>query len=288
MMRVIIFSRDRAMQVEATLRSLKLQTSDGDQIRVSVLYRATTDRHETQYRRLAEETHSAVHFVQEEDFRSQVRELQTRPGQRPPDPMSEPSHMDPLDYCLFVVDDTIFLEPLRLPEIGHALAVNRDALGFSLRLGRNTTYCYAGSRMQQLPKFDESDHGILKFRWVKADGDFGYPLELSSSVYRLSEISALIERLEFNDPSSLETQMSQRARDFARLQPALLCFQQSAAFSIPLNRVQEVYPNRAGSSPRFSTDRLADMFDQGKRIDLGALSGFTPNACHQEVELGFE
>jgi hypothetical protein len=130
--------------------------------------------------------------------------------------------------------------------------------------------------------------GTLKFEWVGADGDFAYPLELSSSLYPFGLIVGLIDRLAFSDPNTLESKMAAETRRLTRRWPALLCYPVSVAFCTPLNRVQEVYLNRAGDAESFSPERLADLFAQGRRINVRALDGFVPNACHQEVELVFE
>ena len=93
---------------------------------------------------------------------------------------------------------------------------------------------------------------MLKFRWPAADGDFAYPLELSSSLYRTSTAVNLFKRLRFSDPNTLESQMSLQARRVcpSNAVPALLG--QSVAFSAPLNRVQNVYQNRVGGQEAFS------------------------------------
>lgn len=68
----------------------------------------------------------------------------------------------------------------------------------------------------------------------------------------------------------------------------MLCPDSSVAFSAPMNRVQEVYENRAGTKPEWSTESLAGKFDLGLRVDVATLDGFVPSACHQEVELSLE
>jgi thiamine biosynthesis protein ThiI len=47
-----------------------------------------------------------------------------------------------------------------------------------------------------------------------------------------------------------------------------------------------VRTRRTGNHPYTSQD-LAEMFDQGLRIDIAAYAGFVPLGCHQEVELHF-
>jgi len=55
MIQCILFSFDRAMQVDAVLRSLMLHCQDADQIPISVLYRTSNKKHTLQYDRLTAE-----------------------------------------------------------------------------------------------------------------------------------------------------------------------------------------------------------------------------------------
>ena len=58
------------------------------------------------------------------------------------------------NHVLFLVDDALFVRPFRLEVAAQALDSNADALGFSLRLGRNTSNCYVLGRAQALPEFE--------------------------------------------------------------------------------------------------------------------------------------
>lgn len=299
MILALVFSRDRALQLDAALRSFMLQAQDASAARIVVLYRASSARHRSQYDLLARLYGASVSFVAETNFRSQVLDLLD--GRDPSDPnlghqsalaglysRSKSKVSRPPSHILFLVDDTVFVRPFSLAESLGALISNTDSLGFSFRLGRNTTYCYALGRAQSLPEFQPLPNRILKFAWPHADGDFGYPFELSSSLYPSPIVVRLVGRLKFSDPSTMESQMASHARQYSRANPVLVCYDESRAFSAPLNRVQQVYENRAGGAPEFSVERLADVFEEGKRIHIQSLSGFVPNACHQEVQLAFE
>ncbi len=287
MMLALVCSRDRALQLQATLESFMLQVSDAATARVVVLYRATSSRHQSQYRVLAEQWAPGINFVEETAFPSQVMELLEPAGD--PNTASEAfGKTTHGDYCLLLVDDAIFVRSFRLEDAAEALGMNSRALGFSLRLGSNTTYCYSLNRTQALPAFHEISADLRSFRWTGAEGDFGYPLEVSSSIYRVKMLRDLLGHLHFENPSTLESQMALRARSLAARFPDLICFDRSVAFCVPLNRVQDVYRNRASASERYSVETLADLFDLGRRIDVGALSGFTPRACHEEIDLLME
>jgi hypothetical protein len=265
--RGIVFSKDRPLQLEATLASYHRRCLDADSIELCVLYTCSTDAQLAAYETLARE-YPLAKFVRETDFRSDVLTL-----------------VQGCQSVMFLVDDTIFVQPFALAQVRAALAQNPEAIGFSLRLGRNTTYCYSLDGQQALPSFEPIGPEILKFDWRQAQLDFGYPLEVSSSIYRAGDIAPLLAALPFHHPNSLEEQIAHATEIFKGARPNLLCFGKSVAFSAPLNRVQSTHANRASTNPKLAPEVLLESFCQGDRIDVDAYSGFVPRACHQEVAL---
>lgn len=265
----LIFSKDRAMQLRAVVESLLLHCRDHQRIKLQVLYKASNQLHRRQYDKLKAEF-SDVCFVEEVNFKEQALSL-----------VSE------FEYVLFLVDDNLFVRDFFLGDAVKALRSNGDALGFSLRLGPNTTYCYARDIDQNVPAFRQIDR-VLKYDWTWAEHDFGYPLELSSSIYRTAEVVQLLRQVMFSSPNMLEGAMAANAHLYRQARNSLLCFEQSVTFCAPVNMVQTVWDNRVGGNLNYSVDRLAQMFEKGGRIDVERYSGFVPHSCHQEVELHFD
>ena len=301
----LIFSKDRAMQLEATLASLALHCRDLDRLRLRVLYRASSPLHARQYQQLAQDYQAPwIRFVKEDIFRRQTLELLLpggymlaakyfyRTAMRLSERIGQSSTWwvprSQNDFVLFLVDDNLFVHDFCLADATSALAATPEAIGFSLRLGKNTQYCYTLDRPQPLPTFTVHGNGILLFRWADGEADFSYSLEVSSSIYRLRDIDPIIGKPDFRNPNQLEYYiLAKSARLLERKLPALLCYDYSIAFCNPVNRVQEYAPNRAGSQPTYSSETLAEFFDQGMRIDVASYAGFRPTGCHQEVELRF-
>jgi hypothetical protein len=298
----IIFSRDRALQLDGVLRSFFLHCQDWEALNLSVLYKTTSALHARQYARLSEAfAPQHVRFISEQSFKRDLLQLLHIPAQDPWHRaryslavglgrwLGYPFHLISLppgnETVLFMVDDNIFVRSFRLNEISAALEGHANAAGFSLRLGTNTTYCYALDKPQALPEFDPLSDCIVRFRWAGAEGDFGYPLELSSSVYRLEHLLPLLAIIPYANPNELEKQLARRAKRFRRKVPNLLCFRQSVTFCNPVNRVQTVLDNRVGNIPEYSSQGLAEMFEAGYRLDVEAYQDFMPTSCHQEVEL---
>lgn len=319
---VLIFSKDRAMQLEATLRSIFLVVQDAHDVSMTVLFTASADRYIAQYRYLMD-LFPQVKFIEQKNFQEDVIKillgehaakkstwinflfrlnshplvgkyslseilirllirLGLRFGKLPFENLWE------RQFWLFCVDDCIFVKPFAFNQIVDAIEKTPKTIGFSLRLGTNTNYCYMKDVVPRQPKFYLLCENILYFEWERAEHDFGYPLEISSSVYRASTLLPLILILYFSTPNMLESKMASISRWYAGRFPYLLCFKSSVAFSVPLNKVQNDHPlNRHSANPRYTPEKLASIFDEGRRIDLRPLMNFTPVSCHQEVELNF-
>lgn len=270
---ILIFSKDRALQLDATIRSLLYNCPDAHGCQMKVLYKVSDEKNRRQYWKLAEEyaSYNFIKFVEETDFKNNLLEI-----------------ISPKDYVLFLVDDNIFVRGFSLAAALERLKMNTAALGFSLRLGRNTVYCYSQNKSQLLPEFTYIDENTLKFNWTKAQYDFGYPLEVSSSIYKVEDIFPSILNSECINPNRLEEALDQSKPAFRSSKPELLCFTFSAAYCNPVNKVQKVIEkNRAGSNKDYSPEKLSDIFESGVRINIASYKNFFPNACHQETELVF-
>jgi len=288
MFRVVIFSKDRAMQLHATLSSFAARCTDATDARVSVIFKASAPAYLEAYGLLRAELEERlkIEWIQEDDFKKdllKVASIESRGNWM--SFLLGRSNSSPNDYLLFMVDDNIVIGDFRLADVGRAMEKRPKALAFSLRVGKNTTYCYPNRCRQSLPSFEAVSDNMLCFSWPGEDCDFGYPLEVSSSIYRTKDIESLLRRLPYSNPNRLEQGLSVSSRLFARRRPELLCYDQSVAFCAPVNKVQTVLDNRAGEDNGHSVEELNALFLKGFRIDIERLRGFVPGAAHQEIDL---
>lgn len=254
------------MQLAATLQSLSLCLPSGSGRKV-VVFKASSAGHREGYDALSTE-HPDVEFREEDDFQRDLVELVGR-----------------LEWILFAVDDTVFVRPFNLTDLMELTLGEAQCLGVSLRLGRNTVWCYSRDVEQTLPEFAPVGEGWLQFNWTAADGDFGYPLEVSSSFYRGNVIRDALEGITFSNPNELEAGLQLSLQRVATQYPGLICPSASVAFSVPLNKVQSTFANRSGSGYRTSAEYFQRLFKLGFRIDSHPLQGFVPRACHELVDL---
>lgn len=266
---VVVFSKDRAMQLEGTLRSFIDALDDAGEPHppIRVLFTTSSSADEDSYRTLAHE-YSQVQFIRETDFKMQLV-----------------STVRDFTHVLFLVDDNIFIRPCALSRYLDSLESKPDAIGYSLRLGRNTEYCYALDKNQRPPEFSRVSDETLMYRWSGADYDFGYPLEVSSSLYRVADIWPLLDQLPYRHPNSLESMMAQFAGQYGSIRPDLLCSTESRTFCAPINRVQDEFVNRAGEFHGRTAAELLLLFQSGYRLDTREYRAFSPRGCHEEVPL---
>ena len=287
----LIFSKDRPLQLQATLASFALHCREAAQTPIAVLYRASAEGFSQGYAQLREEFRNRlqIDWVEERSFRQDLLACLREPPaasrwRRLLDRLRLRSWRPSCEQLLFLVDDNIFVRPFSLRSIIEALDQQPSAIGFSLRVGRNTTRCYSMDCAQPLPDFHPLACG-LRFRWVGQTGDFGYPIEVSSSLYRLADLIGLLRTLPYTNPNRLEQVLSSSSSLFALSRPDLLCFEQSVAFCAPINKVQTILDNRAGASDDYSSEALLERFLDGQRVDVESLRDFVPRAAHVEIDL---
>ena len=317
----IVFSYNRAMQLDATLRSFYLHCRDAQLVHLTVLIKTDDPHYAQQYQSLAID-YPQVTFYPEKNFRQDALKILTaclpnlfvrlwllsfsyllntqhiqipfikgvinRQARKMQQRIAfEKNRLHDKSYTLFLVDDNVFVNDFSMGDVIQALEFCPDGLGFSLRLGKNTSYCYTRDSNQRLPFFSQLNQKVMCYAWPEADFDFGYPLEISSSVFCSPQIAALVSTLQFNQPNKLEGVLAACSHLFRETYPHLLCFETSVTFCNPINMVQQIFSNRAGEVEAFSAQALAERFDCGDRINVKALDGFVSNSCHQDIEFRF-
>lgn len=266
MITTIVFSRDRAMQLDLLLRSMP------DGFDTTVLWKATTDGHETAYLTCAREHPEAAFYMESPDGLVW----------RAKDILEDADVL-----ACFLTDDSVFY---RQPEIPETL---RDGwLCHSFRLGLNTTWCYPHARPQTFPggRLGSLPLPGISWRWDRGDGDFGYPASLDGHLFRAAHLRrALMTCNPQANPNRIEEHLDRwvRARLAAEF-PLMTAETQSSLVGIPVNRVNETNPNRYGDLHPVSADDLCARYLNGERIAFDRMDFSDVRGAHQEIPLEFE
>lgn len=263
---VLFFSKDRALQLDCALGTLHKYCKDLMSADIKVLYTCSHVDHEVQYARLID-FYPDVEFCKETHFRNNV--MYILPGYK---------------YCMFVVDDCIFTNYFEYQNAIDALETNEELIGFSLRLGDNIKTSYMNNNEKQAMPGHLTENGISIFNWQNKEYDFGYPLEISSSVYRTDDIINIIARVPFDGPNSMEAVLDCH-KYLLEGKVFLACYPTSVAFCNAINKVQMTFSgNRSGNVP---TQDLSDKFHDGYRINTSVFHGYVPKSPHEEHEFLF-
>lgn len=153
MIRWLVFSKDRPLQLDALLSSIERYIWWPCQ--VTVIARGGIPL----YDRVARD-HPWAQIEHEQSFEEDVRNW--------------------LSWCEgpvgFLTDDSLFYQPVPHPFV----------LPFAYRVGRNTVRCETLGIDQEPPE-------SLSYDWAGRHGDFGYPLSVDGTVYEKSTILPLLD-----------------------------------------------------------------------------------------------
>ena len=165
---IIIFSKNRTLQLKSLLRSLKYY-SDIEESEISVLYTTEPD---IPYEPLIAEF--KCNFVRQQSFFDDLEGLVEKSDSR---------------YISFMVDDLIFRDDFSLRRVEEFLDRNQDVDCFSLRLGTNI-------EDESQPPFVTRDGDILV--WDTAAGlptkSWKFFWEISSSIYRIDLVREYLHK----------------------------------------------------------------------------------------------
>lgn len=272
---IIIYSKDRAFQLDALLSSFyEYAILDKVDIKIFVLYKTSSIQSQNQYENLKKEW-SLIAFEKEENLIQQTIK-----------------NISSCEYVLFLVDDTLFYNRWNLENALQNLKHENSSIGFSLRLGKNTSFCYMLNCPQTIPNMQQKIKNTYCYEWENASCDFGYPLEISSSIYRsrdmieeLKEMQIQIQNLKIDCiPWFIESRLNGNKKKYLKTKALLSCFENSVAFSNPINLTKRG-KNIHGLFINTPIQTLMDAYDKGFRHNSKKLFNLKINSSHQEIPL---
>jgi hypothetical protein len=269
----LIFSRNRPMQLEACLRSLRENAPQIEE--PHVIYTSTDVTADAGYRLI--------------DHASLI--------------LDGPSFSDTAltvlaslsEYVLLLCDDAITYRPL--PAGDPLDGFTDDVLCLSLRLGRNTTYCHPRDLWHDVPAFAErppfitwrwrdSPEGEL-FNWQGREGDFGYPYSLDGTIHRRDSLLKWVRdsSTAFTNPNQMEGCVVSSIGQRQDTPPLMASYPLSCQVGLPINTVNQTHGNRFGLEHPVEVAELNRRFLEGERIDFAAMDWTDVHGAHQEMPL---
>lgn len=272
MVHIIIFSFNRAMQLEALLHSLRMHWS-GTPHRVSVIYNTTKDDFQKGYEMLAAE-YSHVEFIKETS-RSQRYHLRDylhpynwlklakyphvryqRSDFR--DLLNESLRHSECNYTMFLTDDSAFFTDVCLTQEQLAFIDQAPRQHqISLRLGLNNA--------QKPTSILQQSDGTIRWRFSNhPDGrSWGYRFSVDAHIYATSIMRSLLGQIIFSNPTTLEAHINDYVQKVGLLNEGL-SLGIPYILSFPINMVQQIADNE---SLGVSEEKLNHEFIQGYRLE---------------------
>lgn len=243
----IVFSKDRAMQLFAFLKSFDEMISNKG--KMTIIYKSSDERHRKSYFQLISYFDSQKYvFIEEVDFRSQLIKV------------CEESRESTLG--LFV-DDMIFLQKIDFDLINK---VNPLTHIVSLSRGMDLVYSQVLNKKNILPAFKEEASGMFSYNWNSSDelNDWTYPLGVGGFFYDRIELLSIFKSIDFKAPNSLEGNMQVYLPLF--INRFGLCFKKIACVCVHANIVQSEWSNPIIGT--FSIEELLKKWEDGLSIDI--------------------
>lgn len=266
---IVVFSKDRAIQLHAFIRSYA-NNVEGN-YPVQVIYFTSSEKHQKSYDELNHYCINKklnINFIRE---RNSFKE--TLLGVLETIDMSN---------IVFFVDDIIFLNSLDIEQLN---SIDSQSYILSLRHSPYLRKNYTANIDQLPPKLYPSNlsRDLLEFKWFMAGNEWSDPWSLDGQVLSTAEVKILTRISEFFGPNTYEAAL--KSFGYLAKKKAGLCYKNSKIMNMPINRVQTEYHNRSG---QVSVDFLLGQWNSGLAIDIKRFAGYIPQAPHEEHELIFE
>jgi len=263
MIDIIIFSKNRPLQLYALLESLYSLTDAKDTASVTVIHKYD-DPYEKSLSELKEKFNH-VNFIQQADFKKDTLAA---------------IFASTNQHCAFLVDDIVFKTGVSFKDIVNLISANDGVLTFSMRLGLHLNFCYPSNSDQPVPNGNVINE-IFVWEWTNGKGDWGYPISLDGHVLRKHDVLKWTSRINFNNPNQYEDYMQATAK-MEKIPTHCVCHTSSIIVNLPLNRVQSEYQNRCGD---ISPEELLEIWQQGKKIDVKAVYKINNTSAHFPISI---
>ena len=266
----LVFSKDRACQLDALLRSIDHFAPDI--FDVKVLYTYSNSRFKDGYEQINSKSYNTtVGMHLEHSFREQTIRL------------TENS----LSKCVcFFTDDTLLYSQVEDGDLQflHKMQVS-GADTFSLRNGINTVvqkHWEPIAYQQRLEATEFANFITWNFKCHSYETDYGRPVSLDGNMHPKSVLLESMKKNNWNCPRSLD---SLNRDDFGDI---IASYKHSVAVNIPVNLAYGGQADNWGHYCRFTLEDLNKRFIAGERIDFETMDFSKVLCSHQEIGYEFK
>lgn len=187
-------------------------------------------------------------------------------------------------FILPLCDDDVFIRGTDITAISNY--VNDDVIGIHLRLSSDLTVNYGKRGVLPMPElFPAGDY--LKWDWTtyNVPARWGYAYQAGGLIYATEFFKHMINNIKFDLPNSLETALMGGRYKWKK--KFTVAFKHSPIVNISVNRIQNDVPNRGGRDVNYPPSELNSIFLSGFIIDTTDLYNMINNCEFIEIPLKF-
>lgn len=264
MFNVIIFSKNRACQLDLLLRSIEQFFDNWHKQNLIIVYSFGYKDYQIAYD-ICKWEHKHFTFIDDQEMG--FKEAVSR-GLNPNNP-----------YTVFFVDDNIMLRSFSDKD-DRFVRYSKDPniLCLSLRMHPNVTECYTEGKATPPPAI--SSDGIWDWTSCGHNGDWSYPMSLDGNIFRTNIITPHVRNMSYSNPNTMEAVFAQHPIPVRNM----ICYQEPRLLNVPANKVQDVNNNRSGN---VNPLELNEKYIKGKRINLKPFVGIYKSSPHYELPYDF-
>ena len=270
MISTIIFSKDRACQLDFLLTSLI--ENDGGIFDINILYDYSSDKFKAGYESLVKK-YPFLNWTEESDFQEDTINLVKKGG----------------DLICFFVDDNILYNRI---EVDHDNVADffdsEDIFCLSLRLGANTIiqneYLDRPCVLPEKAILINDTYLVWNWRSLPPYTNFAYPFSVDGHILAKDLVLSVLSNYTFDTPNALEGRALPHISDFSE---SMSSFKESVLVNTPLNLVGSS-ENKSGQKFGVSLDELNNIYLSGNSPNLKDMDFSAVRGCHQEIQLKFK
>lgn len=276
MISLIIFSKDRALQLDLLLNSISQNFPEANNIRV--IWTASSHNFELAYEQLRSEHRKIIFKKQTEEFFKDLYEGVCLAHNK---------------YVCFFTDDNIVYRKVKFNKTAEKALNNKSCICYSLRLGNNTTHrAVDGIQYQDvLPVlYQYGDMTVWDRNSIAQGGYWAYPMSVDGHIFRKTDLVKFSELLmhwskieKFQQtPNELEIKLQRFNSEIGTM---MLCDILSSVVNSPNNRVQSYIENIHGDVYPYSQEYCNNLYLSDKRLKLDNLDISNITCPHTELKL---
>ena len=271
-MNIIIFSMNRACQLDNLLSSLKMNYVDYQSSKINVVYKYTNEEMGLGYRNCSRE-HPFADFTLETNFQKNVVE----------------SIDVSRDHTMFLVDDILVLRKFSLSdpsfeESEFANLKDESVVCHSLRLHPGINECYSLNQKETNVKNPTYIGNLMVWNWREQIADWAYPMSVDGHIFKSRFIRKISEKIKYSNPNTFEAAMSNLANAGYIQASKMTCSKlASKLLNIPVNIVQNEFKNKHTNT--HNVDVLNKEYLAGRRLSFQHLTNHINTSVHVDLPL---